>query len=42
MDDVDTLQIGKVSRTLIYVGTHFAIECAIRKDGSSPALRMLD
>lgn len=42
MDDLDTLQISKVSRTLIYVGTHFAIECAIRKDGSSPAMRMFD
>lgn len=42
MDELNTLQIGKVSRTLIYVGTHFAIECAIRKDGSSPAMRMFD
>ena len=42
MDELNTLQIGKVSRTLIYVGSHFAIECAIRKDGSSPAMRMFD
>jgi hypothetical protein len=42
MDELNTLQIRKVSRTLIYVGTHFAIECAIRKDGSSPAMRMFD
>jgi hypothetical protein len=42
MDELDTLHLGKVSRTLIYVGTHFSIECAVRKDGSSPALGMLN
>lgn len=41
MDDFNTLHISKVSRTLIYVGTHYSIECATRKDGSSPALSML-
>lgn len=41
MDEVETLHLSKVSRTLIYVGTHFSIECAIRQDGSSPALTML-
>lgn len=42
MSEKTTLHLSKVSRTLIYVGTHFAIECAIRKDGSSPAMRMLN
>ena len=42
MTEKTTLHLSKVSRTLIYVGTHFAIECAIRKDGSSPALGMLN
>ena len=41
MEEIDTLHLSKVSRTLIYVGTHFAIEGAIRKDGSSPAINML-
>jgi hypothetical protein len=41
MTEKNTLQKSKVSRTLIYVGTHFSIECAIRQDGSSPALNML-
>ena len=42
MSEKTTLHLSKVSRTLIYVGTHFAIECAIRKDGTSPAMRMLN
>lgn len=42
MSEKSTLHLSKVSRTLIYVGTHFAIECAIRKDGSSPAMAMLN
>ena len=42
MSEKNTLHLSKVTRTLIYVGTHFAIESAIRKDGTSPAMRMFD
>ena len=40
MDEIVTLHLSKDSRTLIYVGTHYSIECAIRQDGTSPALSM--
>lgn len=42
MSEKNTLHKSKVSRTLIYVGTHFAIESAVRRDGTSPALNMLN
>jgi hypothetical protein len=42
MDSEKSLHLSKVSRRVIFEGANFTFECALRKDGSSPASEILD
>lgn len=41
MTNEQSLHLCKVSRTLVYAGEYFMVECAVRENGSSPAQDML-